>query len=162
MANPIACCVMDPNRLRHTRRTRNEMLAILAAASAATSLSLAYGCASTGNVASSGIVVTAGDAGETVRLAPGERMTVELFGNPSSGRVWELRALPDAAVLVPDGTRWVAANGASGSDELARTQQLRFVAQGPGRVLLVFEYVQPNSPSAKPSSFSVAVEVSTR
>jgi len=116
-------------------------------------------CTTTPSASSTDIVVTAAEQGQTVRIAPGQRMVVELLGNPSTGRVWELRALPDAAVLIPDGTRWVAAGGAGADTDLARTQQLRFIAQGTGRVLLVFEYVQPDAPSDDASSFSVAVEV---
>lgn len=128
--------------------------------SAATVGAVMTGCASTPSVDTSGVVVTAADQGRVVRVATGDRLTVELVGNPSTGRAWELRALPDAAVLVPDGTRWVAMDGADGSD-LARMQQLRFVAQGPGRALLVFEYVVPARPSSDASSFSVEVEVSS-
>lgn len=107
------------------------------------------------------VVVTAADEGQTVRIAPGERLLVELIGNPSNGRSWELRSLPDAAVLVPDGTRWVAMPDGGDSD-LTRMQQLRFVAQGPGRALLLFEYVRPRASDAGASSFGITVEVATR
>lgn len=124
-------------------------------------LAMPGACATTPTTAVSDVVVTASQAGRTVQLAPGERMMVELLGNPSTGRVWELRSIPDAAVIVPDGTRWVAAKGA-GSSDLVKTQQLRFVAQGPGKALLVFEYVEPSAPSPTASSFTVAVEVIAR
>lgn len=150
---------MNSKVLHHPRRRRLHISSGLPAILALLATALPMGCAATGPSDSAAVTVTVADRGRTVRLAPGERMLVELLGNPSTGRVWELRSLPDAAVLVPDGTRWVAMKDDPAQSDLARTQQLRFVAQGAGRALLVFEYVQPSAPSEGSSSFTVAVEV---
>lgn len=108
------------------------------------------------------VTIGPADSGSTVRLKTGQDLLVELLANPAMGYRWELRTLPDQAVILPDGDRMIARQGAAPSEEV-RTQQLRFVAQAPGRALVVLEYVQPGQPvPSDPASFTFIAEVTPK
>lgn len=127
-----------------------------------TVLATTISCQSPPAVPEGSVTIGPGDSGSTVRLTTGQDLLVELLANPAMGYRWELRALPDQAVILPDGDRLIARPGAAPSEEV-RTQQLRFVAQAPGRALVVLEYVQPGQPvPSEPASFTFVAEVTAK
>lgn len=113
-------------------------------------------------VAPNAVVVTAADAGERIHLTPGQELLVRLLSNPATGFEWQLLALPDQAVLLPDGNRWIQSPAQQERQDEVKTQELRFVAQGPGETRLVLEYLVPGRPGgAGDATFSVEVVVKT-
>ncbi len=97
-------------------------------------------------IAPNAVIVTASDAGTRVHLAPGQEVLVRLLANPSTDYQWQLLALPDQAVLLPDGNRWVQSPEEVERQDEVKTQELRFVAQGPGTTRVELEYLVPGRP----------------
>lgn len=120
------------------------------------------GCQTTPQgIAPDAVTVTASDAGTRVHVAPGQEILVRLLANPATGYQWQLLALPDQAVLLPDGNRWVQSPAEVQRQDEVRTQELRFVAQGPGETRVELEYLVPGRPGGAGDaqfSFEVLVE----
>lgn len=155
MAVRVPSASMSNTRPNASLRAARLLIAVLLATAGT------MGCQST--PAPSGpppAVVTAADAGARVHLSPGQQLLVRLLANPATGFEWELLTFPDQSVLIPDGSRMVeSAEQKAGSEEV-RTQELRFVAQGPGATRVVLEYLVPGQPNASGNtSFSFDVEV---
>ncbi len=124
----------------------NLLSNVLLAMAAALALAVA-GCQSTpAGVAPNAVIVTASDAGTRVHLAPGQEVLVRLLANPATGYEWQLLALPNQAVLLPDGNRWVQSPEQTQRQDEVKTQELRFVAQGPGETRVELEYLVPDRP----------------
>lgn len=119
------------------------------------------GCQSTPpGIAPDAVVVTASDAGTRVHIAPGQEVLVRLLANPATGYEWQLLALPDQAVLLPDGNRWIQSPAAVERQDEVKTQELRFIAQGPGETRVELEYLVPGRPGgAGDAQFSFEVLV---
>ena len=120
-----------------------------------------FGCQSTPQgIAPDAVVVTASDAGTRVHVAPGQEILVRLLANPATGYEWQLLALPNQAVLLPDGNRWVQSPAEVERQDEVKTQELRFVAQGPGETRVELEYLVPSQPGgAGDAQFSFEVLV---
>lgn len=119
------------------------------------------GCQSTPQgIAPDAVVVTASDAGTRVHVSPGQEVLVRLLANPATGYEWQLLALPDQAVLLPDGNRWVQSPAEVERQDEVKTQELRFIAQGPGNTRVELEYLVPGRPGgAGDAQFSFEVLV---
>lgn len=111
-------------------------------------------------IAPNAVIVTASEAGTRVHLAPGQEVLVRLLANPATGYEWQLLALPDQAVLLPDGNRWVQSPAQVQQQDEVKTQELRFVAQGPGETRVELEYLVPGRPGGPgDAQFGFAVVV---
>jgi inhibitor of cysteine peptidase len=97
-------------------------------------------------IAPNAVIVTASDVGTRVHLAPGQEVLVRLLANPATGYEWQLLAMPNQAVLLPDGNRWVQSPAETQRQDEVKTQELRFVAQGPGETRVELEYLVPGRP----------------
>lgn len=131
-----------------SKRLRNILLAIAA-----------FTCASPGQACSKApeVAIEQGDAGSTVTLRPGQRLTVRLRGNPTTGFVWE--ALPGAeSVLARQGDPQFTADGSAlGAGGVYR---FAFRAISAGEAPLEFSYHRPFEKGAAPArTFRVTVEV---
>ena len=126
---------------RTPNRLPSSVLAVLAA-----SISLVACQTSPPGIAPNAVVLTASDAGTRVHVTPGQEILVRLLANPVTGYEWQLLALPDQAVLLPDGNRWVQSAAEQQRQDEVKTQELRFVAQGPGETRIQLEYLVPGRP----------------
>jgi predicted secreted protein len=97
-------------------------------------------------VAPNAVIVTASDADTRVHVAPGQEVLVRLLANPATGYEWQLLAMPDQSVLLPDGNRWVQSSAEIQRQDEVKNQELRFVAQGPGETRVQLEYLVPGRP----------------
>jgi inhibitor of cysteine peptidase len=113
-------------------------------------------------IAPNAVIIQASDAGTRVHLSPGQELLVRLLANPDTGYEWQLLALPDQAVLLPDGNRWVQSSAEMQREDEVKTQELRFVAQGPGQTRVQLEYLVPGRPGgAGDAQFGFEVLVKT-
>jgi len=100
-------------------------------------------------------------AGSTVELLPGQRLTVTLPGNPTTGFAWEM--VPGAgSVLESQGEAQftAASNGASGKLGAGGIYRFDFVAVGTGSTPLKFIYRRSFEKDVAPvESFEVSVVV---
>jgi predicted secreted protein len=100
--------------------------------------------------------ITQADAGKSVTLSVGERLTVHLSAQLGTGYGWA--AASDSTPLLK-----FENSGALGSATMpggAQTQELVFIAAGAGQGTLKLEYRQPWVKDTPPSkTFSVAVTV---
>jgi inhibitor of cysteine peptidase len=110
---------------------------------------------STSTTASEGTVITSPGA---VELAVGERATLELEANPTTGYQWEPSAEPDAAVVKVVSDTYVA----GGSDAMGAGGTQRIVVEGvaAGTTTLELRYVRPwesDTPPAETASYQITV-----
>ena len=131
-----------------SKRLRNMLLAMAA-----------FACASPGQACTGApeVTIKQDEAGSTVTLCPGQRLTVRLRGNPTTGFVWD--ALPGAEWLLarrgdPQFTADSSAPGAGGVYRFA------FQATSVGKAPLEFVYHRPFEQGSAPArTFQVTVEV---
>jgi len=104
--------------------------------------------------------LTEADAGSTVSLRAGDRLSVSLTGNPTAGYSWELAAV-DKKVLAPVAEPgYEASSSAVGSGGMFAFE---FEAIGPGWTALRLVYRRPWEKRRRPvQTFSVNVTVETR
>ena len=93
------------------------------------------------------VVVEQGQNGETVTLKPGQTLLVRLPEEPARGMAWEMEQMPDASVLMPDGTRVVRSGQQLQDNSLLAYQELRFQAQTAGVTTLALAYDNPQQGS---------------
>jgi inhibitor of cysteine peptidase len=93
------------------------------------------------------VVVEQGQNGETVTLKPGQTLLVRLPEEPARGMAWEMEQMPDASVLMPDGTRVVRSGQQLQNNSLLAYQELRFQAQTAGVTTLALAYDNPQQGS---------------
>ena len=93
------------------------------------------------------VVVEQGQNGETVTLKPGQTLLVRLPEEPARGMAWEMEQMPDASVLMPDGTRVVRSGQQLQDSSLLAYQELRFQAQTAGDTTLALAYDNPQQGS---------------
>jgi inhibitor of cysteine peptidase len=111
--------------------------------------------AATSTTASEGTVITSPGP---VELAVGERATLELEANPTTGYQWEPSAEPDAAVVTIVSDTYVA----GGSDAMGAGGTQRIVVEGvaAGTTTLELRYVRPwesDTPPAETASYQITV-----
>ena len=124
----------------------------LAAAVAATLLA-----ASCGGGAESGLELTAKDSGERVTLGAGERLTVTLESNATTGYSWALATAPDAAVLRLVGSEYVPPeDGLVGEGGV---EVWTFEGVEAGTTALELAYARPFEPGEVADRFELAVAV---
>ena len=101
--------------------------------------------------------LTEADAGGTVELRTGDRLSVSLTGNPTTGYSWELAAV-DRHVLAPvDEPSYQASSAAIGAGGMFAFE---FEATATGRTELRLVYRRPWEKSRPPAqSFTVSVTV---
>jgi len=106
------------------------------------------------------IRLTEADAGKTVALRTGDRLSVSLAGNPTAGYSWEV-ATVDRRVLAPaSAPDYHASSAAIGSGGVFAFE---FEAIGPGRTALHLAYRRPWEKRRRPvQTFAVDVTVETR
>jgi inhibitor of cysteine peptidase len=149
---------------------RHRPFARCAAASAVVALALLGGCSSdddtssdtstttsavTSTTASEGTVITSPGA---VELSVGERATLELEANPTTGYQWEPSAEPDAAVVKVVSDTYVA--GDSGAMGAPGTQRIIIEGVAAGSTTMELRYVRPwesDAPPAETASFQITV-----
>ena len=149
---------------------RHRLLTRTAAVSAVAALALLGACSSdddssgdtttttasaTSTTATEGTVITSPGA---VDLAVGERATLELEANPTTGYQWEPSAEPDAAVVKVVSDTYVA----GGSDAMGAGGTQRIVVEGvaAGTTTLELRYVRPwesDTPPAETASYQITV-----
>lgn len=148
---------------------RHRPLARGAAASAVAALALLGACSSddtssdtstttstaTSTTASEGTVITSPGA---VELSVGERSTLELEANPTTGYQWEPSAEPDAAVVKIVSDTYVA--GDSGAMGAPGTQRIVIEGVAAGSTTMELRYVRPwesDAPPAETASYQITV-----
>ena len=105
------------------------------------------------------LTVTEKDAGQTVQLAVGGKLVVNLNGNVTTGYNWEVRAV-DAAVIKPTGSSYKQNDAPPGMVGVPGVQSLAFVAVAPGQTTLQLAYSRPWEKGAAPAqTFQVSVSV---
>jgi inhibitor of cysteine peptidase len=104
------------------------------------------------------VVITIADAGKTVSLVVGERLTVKLDAQPGTGFAWQ----PEPASTSLLSLLGTAMGGASMPGSV-QSQTLTFVAHAPGKGNLKLAYRRPWEKDAVPrQSFSVAVRIAAQ
>jgi inhibitor of cysteine peptidase len=101
--------------------------------------------------------LTDADAGSTVELRTGDRLSVRLMGNPTTGYSWEVAAV-DAQVLTPASEPgFQASSAAIGSGGVFAFE---FQAAGAGQTSLRLVYRRPWEKRRRPTrTFAVNVRV---
>ena len=101
--------------------------------------------------------LTEADAGRTIELRTGDRLSVSLAANPTSGYSWELAAV-DRRVLAPVGEQgYQASSAATGSGGMFAFE---FEAAAAGHTELRLVYRRPWEKDRRPAqSFKVSVIV---
>jgi inhibitor of cysteine peptidase len=103
------------------------------------------------------VAVSEPDAGSTVRLNAGDRLQVELEGNPSTGYTWEVTARDTAVLTLVGDQEFVPDSGALGSGGRVVT---RFEATGAGQSALQMIYHRSFETNAAPlKTFELRVVV---
>jgi inhibitor of cysteine peptidase len=122
-------------------------------------------CASPGGsgagTQSSVVAIDQTAAGSTVELLPGQRLTVTLPGNPTTGFAWEM-APGAGSILASQGEAQctAASNGASGKLGAGGIYRFDFVALGTGSAPLKFIYRRSFEKDVAPAeTFEVTVVV---
>ena len=101
--------------------------------------------------------LTADDGGGSITLSPGDRVTVTLTGNPTTGYGWEVGDL-DSAMLVMVGEEYVPV-----SQELIGSggvYTFTFEASGSGETDITLTYLRPWEDVDPLETFTVHVTVS--
>jgi inhibitor of cysteine peptidase len=97
--------------------------------------------------AGSTVELTAADSGRTITLAPGDRLSITLGSNASTGFRWVLTTEPDPAVVALSGSRYVAPE-----TELVgagRTEIWTFQATGEGTTTIELRYERSSGETAE-------------
>ena len=89
------------------------------------------------------VIVTQDQDGGRVALNPGQTLLVRLPISNDRGMRWEMEAMPDQAVLMPDGQRIVQSNDQVKYDSMISYEELRFQAQAAGKTQLQLNYDRP-------------------
>jgi len=89
------------------------------------------------------VVVTQDQDGGRVALNPGQTLLVRLPVSNDRGMRWEMEAMPNQAVIMPDGQRVVRSNDQVKFDSLIAYEELRFQAQAAGETKLQLNYDHP-------------------
>jgi predicted secreted protein len=104
------------------------------------------------------VVITAADAGKTVALVVGERLTVKLDAQSGTGFAWAPDATSTSLLALLGTTHGRAAMPGS-----AESQNLTFVARSAGEGNLKLAYRRPwEKDAAAGKGFSVAVRIGTK
>ena len=104
------------------------------------------------------VVITAADAGRTVSLVVGEKLTVTLDAQPGTGFRWE-PAATSTSLLSLSGTT----PGGASIPGAVETQSFAFVARSAGAGNLTLVYRRAWGKNAVPSkSFSVAIRIAAQ
>ena len=98
-------------------------------------------------------------ATDTVTGKVGERFSIRLDANPTTGYRWRLATAPDPHVATLVGSTYEANDG--GRTGAGGEETWTFVARGPGRTHIVFEYLRPWE-TAEPAIRRHAVHVTVR
>ena len=107
------------------------------------------------------VIVTQAQDGARVVLGPGQTLLVRLPVSTDRGMRWEMEAMPDQAVLMPDGQRIVQSNDQVKYDSMIAYEELRFQAQASGRTQLQLNYDRPGyGESSVQRRFNIDVVVS--
>ena len=105
---------------------------------------------------SAGLTVTEADNGQTVQVAAGGTVVVELPGNPTTGYIWQVTA-NDESILLPTGYEFTPDSDAMGAGGM---EQFKFNAMAPGTVELALANSRPWETDTPPAeTFAVTVEV---
>ena len=91
------------------------------------------------------VIVTQDQDGGRVVLSPGQTLLVRLPVSNDRGMRWEMEAMPNQAVIMPDGQRVVRSNDQVKYDSLIAYEELRFQAQAAGQTELQLNYDRPGS-----------------
>ncbi len=89
------------------------------------------------------VIVTQDQDGGRVALNPGQTLLVRLPISNDRGMRWEMEAIPNQAVIMPDGQRVVRSNDQVKFDSLIAYEELRFQAQAAGETKLQLNYDHP-------------------
>lgn len=119
------------------------------------SLSFLVGCDDSSADAPGAPVVTQAQNGETVALARGATLTVELAGNPTTGYQWTVARI-DADFLRDLGSTYEADSSAIGS---GGTYAFRFEARKAGTTDLALVYRRAWGTSADDETYSLTVDI---
>jgi inhibitor of cysteine peptidase len=99
--------------------------------------------------------LSAADGGSTVTLSTGDRLYVELEGNPTTGFTWELDSLPSILEQLGDATFVPESELIGGGGEFT----LRFEAVATGSGVLRLTYLRPFEDVPAADTFEVTVVV---
>jgi inhibitor of cysteine peptidase len=102
-------------------------------------------------------LVTEADNGTTVELGLGERLTVRLESNPTTGFSWQLEVEPNGAFLRSAGHEYVPPDDGLVGQGGIELWTFEGVAPGTTRIALV--YLRPFDPSDVGANFEVEVRV---
>jgi inhibitor of cysteine peptidase len=101
--------------------------------------------------------LTEADAGRTIELRAGDRLSISLGGNPTTGYSWGLAAV-DERVLAPLGTPGYRAS--SGGVGAGGVFAFEFEAVAVGRTALRLDYRRPWEKRRRPAqTFKVNIKV---
>lgn len=106
------------------------------------------------------VTVTMQQNGTRIRLQQGQTLLVQLPESQARGLTWEMEAMPDQSVLMPNGQRHLRSQEQADYGSLLTDQELRFQAVGPGTTTVSLAYDHPGGGEASVQSrFSVSVVV---
>lgn len=110
-----------------------------------------FACASPGGGREVSHEIAVGEeaAGSTISLRPGQRLTVSLAGNPTTGFIWELLPGYEAVLEQQGKADFVRGGSAFGAGGVYR---FAFKAISPGRGELKFVYRRPFEAQVAPAS----------
>ncbi|MCL6450069.1 MAG: protease inhibitor I42 family protein [Acetobacteraceae bacterium] len=116
-------------------------------------------CAGPAGCGRSTVFVSADASGTAITLRPGQRLVVELPSNPSTGFQWTLWTPPDATVLAPEGSEFVAPPSSSPAVGQAGKELWQFSATAQGKTGFTLAYARPWESRPPESEFTLSVEV---
>jgi inhibitor of cysteine peptidase len=158
---------------RTAHRSRRPGRGWFAAATALVALTALAACSSsdsegaTTTTEASSSTTTAQDGGDIVTepgpvsLGVGDRATLELEANPTTGYQWELATEPDAAVVSVVSDTYTASTTDSGMVGAGGTQRIVIQGVAAGSTTLELRYVRPwetDGAAAQTASFDITVE----
>lgn len=118
------------------------------------------GSQTTSQVGRDTVTVTMSQNGGRIRLQQGQTLLVQLPESAARGLTWEMEAMPDQSVLMPNGQRHLRSQEQAEYGSLLSDQELRFQAVGPGTTTVSLAYDRPGGGEATVQSrFSVSVVV---
>jgi inhibitor of cysteine peptidase len=120
------------------------------------SLIMLLGCG--GSPAPEEVKLVADDAGGSVTIQPGGRLTLTLESNPTTGYSWALTEL-DETVVIHTGDEYSMAESSEGIVGGGGVEVWRFAAVGPGTTTLRLEYVRPWEANQPADEFEVTLTV---
>ena len=94
--------------------------------------------------------------GQTVSLASGDSLVIELAGNPTTGYEWAVAQADDDLLRLADSSYTPDSPGLAGSGGL---YLFRFEALRPGSAPLLLAYRRPWEPNAPARSFALTVSI---